>query len=258
MSFSFKSTPKKEKISSKNLNLKLEFTSPISDKLPKLESKRRIRLKSQEITNTLRSKTKTEEEKEQEEIMKTKLFRQSDPLDICINALKILPSNRSEQEIKIISYYLESLKNFMNIFNEQIEKEELNEFLYSISSELNYENVKINNFIFKYSDKAEKFYIILKGKVEFCVPKENKIYMNEYEYLLFLIKLRFNNEQELIKKTLENNKISFNYGDNFDQFVIKSLYKHEKEKENLYSEEIYLYFKKIKELSFYRKKKYKL
>ena len=254
MSFSFKSiSPKKEKISSKNLNLKLEFTSPISDKLPKLESRRRIRLKSQEITNTLRSKTKTEEEKEQEEIMKTKLFRQSDPLDICINALKILPSNRSEQEIKIISYYLESLKNFMNIFNEQIEKEELNEFLYSISSELNYENVKINNFIFKYSDKAEKFYIILKGKVEFCVPKENKIYMNEYEYLLFLIKLRFNNEQELIKKTLENNKISFNYGDNFDQFVIKSLYKHEKEKENLYSEEIYLYFKKIRELFIEKK-----
>ncbi len=97
MSFSFKSiSPKKEKTPPKNLNLKLEFTSPISDKLPKLESRRR-RLKSQEITNTLRSKTKTEEEKEQEEIMKTKLFRQSDPLDICINALKILPSNRSEQ-----------------------------------------------------------------------------------------------------------------------------------------------------------------
>ena len=187
--------------------------------------------------------------------MKTRLFRQSSPYKICIDALLISPSHRSEQKIKLISYYLQMLKNFMVIFKDQIQDEELEEFLYNISSELNYEHFTKNQFIFKYGEKAEKFYIILKGKIEFCVPKANKVYMNEEEYILFLSKLRFQEENELIEKNLENNKISFNYGDNFDQFVLKTLDKIEKEKENVYSEEIYLCFKKIRELFIEKKNK---
>ena len=93
----------------------------------------------------------------------------------------------------------EQKKNFMIIFKDQIQNEELEEFLYNISSLLIYENSPKNRFIFKFGEKAEKFYIILKGKVEFCVPKENKVLMNEEEYILFLSKLRFNEENELIK-----------------------------------------------------------
>ena len=248
-------SPIKAKSSIKDINLKLAFNSPITDELPKIGFKRIKRRKSEIIRNTLRIKAKTEEEKENEEKMKTKLFRQSDPLDTCIDSLLICPSHRSKEQIKIISYYLQSMKNFMNIFKDQIQNEELEEFLYNISSALNYEHVIINKFIFKYSEKAEKFYIILKGKVEFCVPKENKVYMNEEEYILFLLKLRFNQEIELIKKNTESNKISFNYGENFDQFILKSLYKHEKEKENIYSEEIYVCFKKIKEIFIEKKNK---
>ena len=174
------------------------------------------------------------QEKEFTKKITTKLFRQFDPCDVCIDALKYLPNHRTEQQIKIISYYLQLLKNFMIIFKDQIQNEELEEFLYNISSLLIYENSPKNRFIFKFGEKAEKFYIILKGKVEFCVPKENKVLMNEEEYILFLSKLRFNEENELIKKNLENNKISFNYGDNFDQFVLRVLNKQEKEKEVIY------------------------
>ena len=247
-------SPMKLKTSLKNLKFNLSLNSPTPE-LPKLSIPKFKRRKTEVIRNTIRSNIKTEEEKEKEQKMKTKLFRQSNPFNICLDALKSYPNNRSEQQIKIISYYLQMMKTFMNMFKDQIQSEELDEFLYSISSSLIYEHFPKNRFIFKYADKPDKFYIILKGKVEFCVPKINKLYMNEEEYILFLVKLRFNEENELIKKNLENNKISFNYGDNFDQFILKTLNKHEKEKENIYLEEIYLCFKKIKELFIDKKTK---
>jgi len=112
------------------------------------------------------------------------IFRHASPSDICINALKCNPSERSEELIKIIGFYLQLLKNFMNIFKGQIENEELKELLYNISSQLKHEHIEKNKFIFKYGEKANKFYIIIKGKVTFCVPKLNKQYLNEEEYIL--------------------------------------------------------------------------
>ena len=249
-------TPIKSKNSLKNLKMQLFINNPLNEEeLPKLTIPNVRRRKSEIIRNSLKFNIKTEEDKEKDQRMKTRLFRQSAPYNVCIEALQIHPIYRSEQQIKIISYYLQMLKNFMNIFKDQIQNEELEEFLYNFSSLLNYEHFPKNRFIFKFGEKAEKFYIILKGKVEFCVPKVNKIFMNEEEYILFLVKLRFNDENELIKKNLENNRISFNFGDNFDQFVLKTLNKHENEKENIYSDEIYLCFKKIRELLIEKKNK---
>ena len=248
-------SPVNRKKTFKDINKHLSIDSPLIQEHSHFGIPLLTRRKSATVRNSIISKEKTEEEKEKEQRMRTKLFRQSAPGDICIEALKIIPNIRTEQQIKIISYYLQMLKNFMSIFKDQIQNEELDEFLYNISSALIYEHIPKNKFIFKFADRAEKFYIILKGKVDFCVPKVNKILMNENEYILFLIKLRFNEEIELLKKNLESNKISFNYGDNFDQFVLKKLDKHEKDKENVYSEEIYLCFKKIKEL--FIEKKYK-
>ena len=242
------SSPIKTKNSFKSIKNILSLNSPTIEESPKIKKPILRRRKTEVIRNTFRIKTKTEEERENDQRMKTKLFRQFDPCDICIDALKYLPNNRSEQQIKIISYYLQLLKNFMIIFKDQLQNEELEEFLYNISSLLIYENSPKNRIIFKFGEKAEKFYIILKGKVEFCVPKENKVYMNEEEYILFLCKLKFNEENELIKRNIENNKISFNYGDNFDQFVLRTLNKYEIEKEEIYSQEIYSCFKKIREL----------
>ena len=191
---------------------------------------------------------KSEEEKEKDQIIINKLFRYSNATEICIKALKKNPAERSEEEINVISYYLQILKNFMNIFKGQIENEELKELLNNMSSRLKYEHINKSKFIFKYGDKANKFYIIIRGKVTFCVPKKNKYYLNEQDYILYLIKLRMCKENDLIKKNLETNKFIFDLGDNFDNFVLKSLTKHEKEEEKIYSDEIYSYFKLIKEL----------
>ena len=249
-------SPNARKKTFKGINNLLSIDSPLTQENSKFLLHKFKRKKSATFRNSILIKEKTEEEKEKEQRMKTKLFRQSAPSDICIESLKIFPHHRTQQQIKIISYYLQMLKNFMSIFKDQIQNDELDEFLYNISSGLIYEHVQKNKFIFKFADKAEKFYIILKGKVDFCVPKINKVLMTENEYILFLIKLRFNDEIELIKKNLENNKISFNYGDNLDQFILKKLDKHENEKENIYTEEVYLLFKKIKEIFIEKKNKF--
>ena len=249
-------SPNARKKTFKGINNRLSIDSPLAQESSKFYLHKFKRKKSATFRNSILIKEKTEEEKEKEQRMKTKLFRQSAPSDICIESLKIFPHHRTQQQIKIISYYLQMLKNFMSIFKDQIQNDELDEFLYNISSGLIYEHVQKNKFIFKFADKAEKFYIILKGKVDFCVPKINKVLMTENEYILFLIKLRFNDEIELIKKNLENNKISFNYGDNLDQFILKKLDKHENEKENIYTEEVYLLFKKIKEIFIEKKNKF--
>ena len=198
---------------------------------------------------------KTEDEKEKEQIIMNKLFRHATPAHICISALKKNPLERSEELIKLISFYLRMLKNFMSIFKGQIESEELNELLYVMASKLKYENIVKNKFIFKFGDKADKFYIILKGKVTFCVPKSNKHYLNEEEFIMYLIKLRFHKEYDLIKKNMESNNFIYDLGDNFDQFVLNSLIRHEKEEENIYSDKIYSYFKEIKEMIKVEKEK---
>ena len=191
---------------------------------------------------------KTDDEKENEQRIMNNIFRHSTPCEICIEALKKSPAERSEKLIIIISFYLQRLKNFMNIFKDQIETEELKELLNNMSSQLKYEHIYKNKFIFKFGDKANKFYIILKGRVTFCVPKINKFYLNEEDYILFLIKLRLHTENDLIKKNMENNRCIYDLGDNFDHFVLKSLIRHEKEEEKIYSDMIYSYFKKIKEI----------
>ena len=222
------------------------FTGVQNVTLPRISRSKR---KSVFNTHNLKLLFRTEDEKEEEEKIMNKFLRNATPCDICIQALKKNPLERSENFIKIISFYLQVLKNFMNIFKDQVENEELHELLYNISSQLKHEHIPKNKFIFKFGDKADKFYIILKGKVTFCVPKPNNHSLTEEEYILYLIKLRYNKEIDLIKKNMETNKYTYDLGDNFEQFVLKFLKRHEKEEENIYSNTIYSYFKNIKEMN---------
>ena len=209
--------------------------------LPNISKSRR---RSAYKINMFKLLIKTEDEKEEDERIKNKFLRNATLCDICIQALKTNPSERLENLIKIITFYLQTLKNFMNIFKDQVQNEELEELLYNTASQLKYEHIEKNKLIFKYGDKADKFYIILKGKVTFCVPKPNQHSLTEEEYILYLIKLRYNKEFDLIKKNMENNDL----GESFEQFVLKALKKHEKEGDNFYSKKIYYHFKNIKEM----------
>ena len=222
--------------------------------LPKIDENQ-ISTKEINIKNSFR-KIKSEEEKEEEERIKSKVLRNASPRDICIQALKIKPSKRTEESIKTIGFYLQMIKNFMNTFKDQVENEELNELLFNISSKLKYEDIEKNKLICRFGDKPNKFYLILKGKVIFYIPKLIKQYFSQEEYIKFLLNLRINDEIELIKTNMETNNYIYNLGDDFDNYILNSLKKHEKKKQNIFSEELYNKFKEVKELIEKEKRKH--
>jgi len=78
----------------------------------------------------------------------------------------------------MIDYHLRNLKKFIYKLSD-LSEEEFELILFNISSHLNSEKNKKNDIICRYGDKADKFYIVLKGKVIFLVPEENKYYMSE-------------------------------------------------------------------------------
>ena len=167
-----------------------------------------------------------------------KMLRHTTAYDLCINALSYKSSERTVELNKTISYYLKNLKNFMNIFSNE-EEEDLEKIITEISSHLKYEKFIKNNVICKYGDKADKFYIILRGKVIFLVPKMHKHYLSEEEYLEYLIRLRKKGENELVANLISKNQLIFYLGDDFDTFVLNCLERNEKNKEKLYSERTY-------------------
>ena len=78
----------------------------------------------------------------------------------------------------MIGYHLRNLKKFIHKLSD-LSEEEFELILFNITSHLNSEKNNKNDIICRYGDKADKFYIVLKGKVIFLVPEENKYYMSE-------------------------------------------------------------------------------
>ena len=71
----------------------------------------------------------------------------------------------------------------MNIMSNEQSKYYMEGKLKQISIKMNYEYYVKNTVIFKYGEKGNKFYIILKGKIGFLIPKKVKCNMTEEEYL---------------------------------------------------------------------------
>ena len=202
------------------------------------------------------SRQSNKEELENELNRMKKILRHSSLYDLCINAISYKISERTIELNKAISYYLRSLKNFMNILSNQSD-EELDKILYDIASHLQYEKYEKNKIICKYGEKADKFYIILKGKVIFLVPKMKKHYLSEAEYLEYLLRLRKKGEIELVHNIITINQLIFYYGDDFDEYIINALDKFENKKENIYSNNIYKQFYEFKKFKEKEKKKSK-
>ena len=153
----------------------------------------------------------------------------SSPVDLCLNALDNLPKQRNNECLKHIIYYLKSLPNFMNIISKEKNMKLSENLIHQISIHLLHEYIPKNHLICRYGEKGEKFYIILKGKVIFVVPKPSKCYLNLEEYITYLMQLRKNKEFELIKTLLVQNRIFYPIeDDNFDQYIIKEYEEYQK------------------------------
>ena len=185
---------------------------------------------------------KNKDETKSKELKKMNIMPKNiSPFNSCINSLLIPPDKRILETSQPVIDYLKTLKNFMNTLSNEND-EQIEKVLFEVSSALKYEKYEKNKFICKFGEKADKFYLILKGKVIFLVPTKVKHYLNEEEYLEHLVKLRKEGEIELVKNILIENQLNFYFGEDFDEFILASLDKFEKKKENVYSKKLYNLF----------------
>ena len=160
------------------------------------------------------------------------------PVDLCLYAMDFSPKQRTSELLHYIISYLKSLPSFMNIISKEKNLKLSENLIEQISINLHHEYIPKNNLVCRYGERGEKFYIILKGRVNFFVPKPSKCYLNLEEYVLYLMQLRRNNEFELINNLLVQNRIFFPIeDDNLDDFLIKEL------------QEYYKFFRKFKKSS---------
>ena len=226
----------------KNINASAQNISSDTQRKKRMSFLRRNIRKSKDI------RKKTDRENKEGKRMSL-LLKNITSFNSCISSLSIIPEERTLESVGPIIDYLKILRNFMNtLLNEK--EEEIEKVLLEVASCLKYEYYEKNKFICKYGDKADKFYLILKGKVIFIVPTEREHYMTEEEYIDYLLKLRKKGEIELIKNTLIKNQLTFYFGEDFDEFILSSLDRYEKKKENIYSIKLYksfFEFRKFKE-----------
>ena len=153
----------------------------------------------------------------------------SSPVDLCLASLDSLPKQRSKECLKYIISYLKSLPNFMNIISKEKNIKLSENLIEQISIHLRHEFIPKNNLVCRFGEKGEKFYIILKGKVIFLVPKPDKCYLNLEEYIIYLMQLRRNNELELLKNLIIQNKYYYQIdNDDFDFYIKNEYSKYQK------------------------------
>ena len=198
----------KEKETNANIKKLLKRGSTLIKK--SFLTKRSLR-HSLDITGLIRKKT-----------FSIKYTNASTPVDLCLRALANQPKQRDNDCLNHITSYLKSLPNFMNIVSKEKNMKISENLIEQISIHLRHEYIPKNNLVCRYGEKGEKFYIILKGKVNFLIPKPTKCYLNLEEYILYLMQLRKNNEFELINSLLVQNRIYYNIeDDDLDLYLIK-------------------------------------
>jgi CRP-like cAMP-binding protein len=130
-------------------------------------------------------------------------------------------SYKTTSEILLISAYLFTLSDFTNFFKKAYDN--YDEVIYKIAYQMSYEKLNKDNLMFRTGEKGDKFYIILKGKVAICLPKESIIEMSDIDYIKYLAKLKKHGETEILNRCIGANRYAYPIlDDDFDAFLQKS------------------------------------
>jgi CRP-like cAMP-binding protein len=140
----------------------------------------------------------------------------------CIEIINKPASTRSSSETNIVMQYLLFLSEFIKILKNANDKY-FNELLKSVSLCLTHKFLPKNHILFKYGEKGNKFYIILKGKVAILVPRCEKVLMSEEEYVKYLLRLRRSGETEILNKCLSANKHIIPIDEDFDGWMRENI-----------------------------------
>lgn len=127
--------------------------------------------------------------------------------------------NKTSIEVEFISDYLKSNREIKSIFNPNNSasitgsksnlfdknKHYESELINKVAKNLTYEQSHKDHIICRYGDKADKFYIILKGCVSILIPKEESLHLTITEYFYYLCLLSYYEEYELIRNLYQIN-----------------------------------------------------
>ena len=120
-----------------------------------------------------------------------------------------LNKSSSERNQEIILEYLKSLKPLMNYMKEKFENNE--SILTKLSTLMTYQKYKKNDMIIEYGEKLNNIYLLLNGNVSIMTPIFNDYYMNEEEFILYLLKLRKNDQKQLLNHCIKYNAYNFSF-----------------------------------------------
>ena len=209
-------------------------SSIISPNINNSTSKKRRRKESQnsDLSGLMSDKEMKEKYNEICNLYKT-------PYDLCVKCLEYFPNNRNKNIISLISSYLRELIGLVDIISRVKNNEQFDNSIIDIAEKLQYKYLPENRFVCRYGDRGTHFSILLKGKIVFLVPKLIKCYLNKAEYIEYLLKLKKNNEHELLKKTIIFNRQYFDLGEDFEAYL-KELLNSYKKNNNRHSHNTFL------------------
>jgi len=118
---------------------------------------------------------------------------------------------RNAKENQIISFFLKKMTEFINLIRNS--HENVSELLAVVSSCIVYNFIPSNKVLFRVGDKGDKFYIILKGKVNILILKEVTMMMSEEEYCNFIQKLIQKGETHILNQCLQANNQVFSFNE---------------------------------------------
>ena len=125
--------------------------------------------------------------------------------------------NRTYDELLIIKVYLSTIQKFLKVLNV---KQGVEQLLFSLSVSLKCEKKQENSIVFRYGELGAKCYILLIGCLSILLPKENYVNLTFLVYFKHLILLYLISEDEILKKTIANNKGIFHIDENEIENII--------------------------------------
>ena len=101
---------------------------------------------------------------------------------------------------------------------------DIDSLLMNVAFYLKCERMKKGNAVFKYGDKGNKYYVILRGSAAVLLPKETKVSLSLFDYIKMIIRLVIVRENELLVRTVNSNKGAYNISvEEIKKFVKKGL-----------------------------------
>ena len=203
--------------------------SQMNAKIMSILSNRKKKQSSKAVKKTFSTKM---DNNEITKVVNRFLNHYKNPYDLCVNVLIQFANYRNKEIIDLIKPYLKELIGLMDIISNEKNEELADKILNQIAMNLQYKKIEKNKFICKYGEKGNHFYVILKGKIVFLVPKIVKCYLNECEYITYLLKVKKSGENDLLKNLVNINRQFYDFGEDFDNYIRELVDDYKNNKKN--------------------------